>query len=198
MADKTALFKQALSAPFTYVVTLVLIGFALFGAFALKTIPSFVGYTGVATGILALIAFLMQDLTSESTPTGWPSWSTFIVVLVVGGLEALYGQVTSQTFLTLAGSLGALLFVVQYAVNYLNQDQGTNIPLATEMQVVALLGIVVTILTGFLNGVPNATTIGTGLTVTTFASLGGWLFGKEQANAKARAQRAKPPGAAPT
>jgi hypothetical protein len=194
--QKPGVVTLALSTPLTYIITLALVAFTLVGAYAVRVLPTFVAYVGVETGVLALLAFLVQDLTSETVPTGWPTWSTFAVITVVGALEAGIGVATASTFVTLAAGTAWLLLVVQWAINYLNSDQGANIPLGTEMQIVALLGIVVTVLTSLAGGTGvNATYLTTGVTVTTFASLGGYFFAKEKVAAARRALRAASPAA---
>ena len=188
-----------ISTPYTYVITIVLLFLAVAGAFAFKIVPAFVGYTGIAAGILSLVAFLAQDLQAESTPAGWPSWTTFAVIVVVGGLEAGIGAATSTTFLTIAGTVGLAVFISQWVINALNQDMGANIPGATEMQIVALLGILVTALVSLSGGTVatfsvNATNAATGGLVTTFAATGGYIFSKEKTSIRLRAYRAAHPG----
>jgi hypothetical protein len=188
-----------LSTVVTYLATVALIALALVGAFVVHIFPQFVGYTGLSTGILGLIAFLIQDLMSESVPTGWPVYTTFIVVSVVGAIEGSLGVVTSTTFLTLAAVLAWLLYVIQAVITYLNQDQGANIPLGTETVVITLLGLLVTALASIVAG-PTGTTASvsttpllTGLTVTGIASASSYVFAKETALARRRAAAAKFP-----
>lgn len=179
--------KLNLDATTTYLLTLVAIGFAVFGAYVVHLLPQFLGYPGLATGILGLVAFLVQDLMSEDTPTGWPTFTTFIAVSVVGALEAAIGQTTGQTFVTLAGFLAWLLYVVQAVIAYLNADQGANIPAAEEATLVALLGLVVTALTSASASGTSVPTAMVGLTVTGIAGATTYIFAKERALAARKA-----------
>ncbi|MBF6555558.1 MAG: hypothetical protein IVW52_05200 [Acidimicrobiales bacterium] len=191
----------ALSTPVTYLATIALIALTVVGTYAVHVLPAFMGYVGITTGVLALLAFLVQDLMAEQLPTGWPTYTTFVVVSAVAALEAGVGVATSTTFVTLSAFIAWALVVTQAFVSYLNQDQGTNIPIATEMQIVVLLGFLITVLTsvsatGALSAASvNASSLMAGLTVTGITSFGGYVFAKESAAAKAR--RAKASAAAP-
>ena len=180
-------FSAILSTPITYVTTIAAIALTLFGAYVVHVIPQFLGLVGVTSGILGLLAFLIQDLMAEKIPTGWPVYTTFIVVSIVGALEAVIGEATSTTFVTIAAFVAWLLFIVQAVITYLNNDQGANIPISTEVQVVTLLGFLVTILTSISTSGSLATasisaaSFTAGLTVTGIASLGSYVFAKETA-----------------
>jgi hypothetical protein len=191
-----AALRSILTTPYTYIAVLVLLFVTVFSAYAVTLVPEFIGIGGASVGILALAAFLSQDLEGQPVPAGWPMWSTFIVIIVVGGLEAGVGQLKSSTPLTEAGVLGLVVFVAQWIINALNQDAGQNIPTATEMQLVALLGILVTALMGISpNGTANVQTLEVGALVTAVASFGGYTFAREKANARVRAARIGTPSA---
>lgn len=185
--------KALLSTPYTYVITLVLlIGFAV-AAFIFNVLPQFVGIAGVSAGILGIAAFLAQDLESQSPPTGWPLWSTFIVIVVVGAIEAASGKFVASDTLTVAGVIGIVVFVAQWVINALNQDQGVNIPSSTEMAIVVVLGAVVTALVGISSSAAlNVPLLQTGGTVTAVAAVGGYVFAREKLNARMRAARSPP------
>lgn len=189
-------FSLVLSTPITYLATLALAAFALVGAYVFTIFPTIVGQVGVTAGILGLVAFLIQDLMSEKIPTGWPTYTTFIGVSVVGAIEAGIGHVTGATFVTLAAFLGWLLYVIQAFVAYLNQDAGANIPLQQETMLIAVIGFVVTILasisTGGSLGVASisAAPFTAGMAVTGVATSSGFLFAKETAMVRARAAKA--------
>lgn len=186
--------QSILGTPYTYIVTLVLLFGTVFAAYAVHLVPQLVGIAGIGAGILGLAAFLSQDLSSEPVPTGWPVWTTFIVIVVVGALEAGVGQLSSTTALTAAGVIGLIVYIAQWIINALNQDAGANIPSSTEMSIVVLLGILVTALMGIsTSGAVDVGTLEVGGTVTAIASLGGYVFAREKTNARIRAARAAAP-----
>jgi len=144
MATKATGLSLVLSGKWLYALLIFLLAISVIGTFVYSFIPDFLGIPTAATALLALFAYVAHDLETSSSGSGVPSWVTYIVITVGGGLMAGAGYFAHNPTFTESALLAFTLVFLNFLAHSLSTESG-GLPKNIEAWLTALIGGAITI-----------------------------------------------------
>ncbi len=156
----------------TYIALTVLLLFGVVGSYAMKLFPATVGDLTGGVSLVALVSFAAHDLENEGAPTGFPRWTTFLVVTIASGAMAAVGSFTGQTLVTVGGFLTWALLLLGFAYHAVAQDAGANVSQNAEVWFLSVVGVAMSLMIWYLAGATDGVA---GLVATLVAVVPTWF-----------------------
>ena len=128
----------------------LLIG-SVVASYWLKIFPDAFGQIGGGASIVAIFTFASHDFEQEGVPSGWPRWTSFVVVSIASIGMGSIGAFTGTTLLTIGAFVTWLTLVGGLLYHAVASDGGTAFSLNAETWATAIIGVAVSLGVWFLD-----------------------------------------------
>jgi hypothetical protein len=157
-SNPSGTYALTLSSAATYGLLAVALVASVLLSYVLKIWPDALGNVGIATSLTGAVALLSHDLTSAHAPSGFPQWTTFVIVSVATAAYAAVGVFSSQTLLEYGAALTWVVAFAQYLNTYISENGTPGLSASQAGWLTAGLGFALAVLTYILNN-PNASLV---------------------------------------
>lgn len=118
-------------------------------AYVAKILPASYGISGLGAIAIAFFGTVAHDYTTAHSPSGVPSWVSYIVITVAGAVVGAIGYFTGDTVLTVTAFVAWLIVVLSAIVHVVSEDAGANLPTYAETVITTVLGAAIAFLTWY-------------------------------------------------
>jgi len=164
-STSTGAVTVTLSNTDTYIGLVVVGVLAAILGFVTHTIPSWVGYTGVATTLIVFFGYLADEFVVQS-------WAEYLVITVVAAVIGVVGSLTGVENVTLATVLAWVVAFLAAVYHSLSERGGSYFTAQQETWAIGITGAALSFFTWWL-GDPTATTA---MIITTLVATVGQFF----------------------
>ena len=134
-----------------YIGLAVLLVGSVVASYVLKIFPDAFAQVGGGAAIIAVFTFAAHDFEAEGMPSGWPRWTSFVVVTVAAVGMGAVGQFGNMTLLTVAAFVTWITLVLTLLYHAIASDGGTTFSLNAETWFCALVGVGISLAVWFLD-----------------------------------------------
>jgi hypothetical protein len=134
-----------------YLALAILLVGSVVASYWLKIFPTAFGQIGGGASIVAIFTFAAHDFEDEGLPSGFPRWTSFVVVSIASVGMGAIGAFTGTTLLTIGAFATWLTLALGLLYHILANDGGSTFSLNAETWACAFIGAAVTLGVWFID-----------------------------------------------